>query len=103
MEPFQAQGAAQAVEDAYVLAECLADGAADPAAALVRYEQIRMTRAEGLQSSSSTAANVFYLPDGEEQRARDAAYAAAGETQPWGPRQRIWEHDVRDDLVAGVS
>jgi salicylate hydroxylase len=100
MEPFQAQGAAQAVEDAYVLAACLAAAPEDPVGALARYEAIRLGRAEELQASSSAAANVFYLPDGEEQRARDAAYASLHETQPWGPRQRIWEYDVRDALAA---
>jgi 2-polyprenyl-6-methoxyphenol hydroxylase-like FAD-dependent oxidoreductase len=98
MEPFQAQGAAQAVEDAYVLAECLADAPDDPVRALARYEAIRMGRAEELQASSSAAADVFYLSDGEEQRARDAAYAVLRETQPWGTRQRLWEYDVRDAL-----
>lgn len=98
MEPFQAQGAAQAVEDAYVLAACLAADE-DPVAALARYEAIRRERAEELQSSSAAAANVFYLPDGDEQRARDASYQTLGETQPYGPRQRIWEYDVRDALV----
>jgi salicylate hydroxylase len=104
MEPFQAQGAAQAVEDAYVLAACLAEAEAeeDPVAALGRYERIRRERAEELQASSALAANVFYLPDGEEQRARDAAYRSLPETQPYGPRQRIWEHDVRDTLFASA-
>jgi salicylate hydroxylase len=95
MEPFQAQGAAQAVEDAYVLAECLA-GEADVEAALGRYEAVRMGRGEELQASSSAAADVFYLPDGPEQRARDERYAGLSETQPWGPRQPIWEYDVRE-------
>lgn len=99
MEPFQAQGAAQAVEDAYVLAECIADDAEDPVAALARYERIRMARAEELQVSSRGAANVFYLPDGQQQRARDAAYATLLEALPWGPRQRIWEYDVRDAIT----
>jgi salicylate hydroxylase len=98
MEPFQAQGAAQAVEDAFALAECLAaDG--DVVAALRRYEQIRMGRAEELQDSSATAANVFYLPDGEEQRQRDARYATLLEELPFGTRQPIWEYDVRDALA----
>jgi salicylate hydroxylase len=98
MEPFQAQGAAQAVEDAYVVAECLAAEADDPVTALARYEQIRMSRAEELQSSSHTAASNFYLPDGEQQRARDASYATLRDTLPWGTRQRIWEYDVRTAL-----
>ncbi len=99
MEPFQAQGAAQAVEDAYVLTECLGAEPDEPVAALARYEAIRMARAEELQASSHTAANVFYLPDGDEQRARDTAYATLHETQPWGPRQQIWEYDVREALA----
>lgn len=101
MEPFQAQGAAQAVEDAYVLAACLATDD-DPISALSRYETIRRGRAEQLQRSSAAAADVFYLPDGEQQRARDASYKVMATTQPYGPRQPIWEYDVRDAL-AGSS
>ena len=100
MEPFQAQGAAQAVEDAFVLAQCLADDPDDVPAALRRYESIRLERAGELQSSSRTAAESFYLPDGEEQRRRDAAYVTLRETLPWGTRQPIWEHDVRTALSA---
>jgi salicylate hydroxylase len=99
MEPFQAQGAAQAVEDAFALADCLAAAGGDVVGALRRYEQIRMRRAEELQDSSATAANVFYLPDGEEQRQRDARYATLLEKLPFGTRQPIWEYDVRDALV----
>jgi salicylate hydroxylase len=99
MEPFQAQGAAQAVEDAYVLAACLG-GAGDDAVpgALRRYEQVRMARATELQESASAAADAFYLPDGERQRARDAAYAKLAETRPWGPREPLWDYDVRAAL-----
>lgn len=98
MEPFQAQGAAQAVEDAYVLAECVA-AHSDVKSALARYELIRMSRAEELQESSAAAANVFYLPDGDEQRQRDARYATILEDFPFGTRQPIWEYDVRDALA----
>ena len=98
MEPFQAQGAAQAVEDAYVLAECLGADT-DVEAAFARYEQIRMSRAEELQESSAAAANVFYLPDGDEQRLRDARYATILQDFPFGTRQPIWEYDVRDALA----
>jgi salicylate hydroxylase len=101
MEPFQAQGAAQAVEDAYVLAECLAREGDAPVAALREYERIRMTRAEELQASSHEAANIYYLPDGPAQRDRDARYARLRETLPYGPRQPIWEYDVRDALASG--
>jgi salicylate hydroxylase len=99
MEPFQAQGAAQAVEDACVLAECLLREPGDVVAALVHYETIRTARGRALQESSSAAANLFYLPDGPEQRKRDERFSALHETQPWGPRQPIWEYDVRDALA----
>jgi salicylate hydroxylase len=100
MEPFQAQGAAQAIEDAYVLGECL-DGvaSADVPDALRRYEAIRRRRAEDMQDSSRAAADTFYLPDGELQRERDERYRTLLDTHPWGPRQPLWEHDVRDSLV----
>jgi salicylate hydroxylase len=102
MEPFQAQGAAQAVEDAYVLAACVA-ACDDVIGAFGAYERIRMARAEELQSSSAAAANVFYLPDGAQQRSRDARYATLLEELPFGTRQPIWEYDVRDALArAGV-
>ncbi len=99
MEPFQAQGSAQAIEDAYVLAACLAAGDGDPASALRRYEEIRMSRATELQGSAAAAAGDFYLDDGAEQRARDAAYATLHETRPWGPREPLWDYDVRAALV----
>jgi salicylate hydroxylase len=99
MEPFQAQGAAQAIEDAYVLGECL-DGVAnaDVPAALRRYEEIRMKRAEEMQDSSRAAADAFYLPDGDLQQERDERYRTLLETLPWGPREPLWEHDVRAAL-----
>ena len=103
MEPFQAQGAAQSVEDAYVLAACVS-AYDDPAEAFEAYERIRMARAEELQESSAAAANVFYLPDGDEQRSRDARYTSLLAELPFGTRQPIWEYDVRDALAAaGVA
>ncbi len=75
MFPFFAQGAAQAIEDAAVLARCLADGMGDPARALRRYEQIRIPRTTRLQAVSHGRAYINHLPDGPEQRRRDADYA----------------------------
>ncbi|GAA2851565.1 FAD-dependent monooxygenase [Actinoplanes cyaneus] len=76
MFPFFAQGAAQAIEDAAVLARCLGEGAADPAAALRRYEELRIPRTSRLQAVSHARSHVNHLPDGPEQRARDEALAA---------------------------
>ena len=72
MFPFFAQGAAQAIEDAAVLARCLAGGLADPAAALRRYERLRIPRTTKIQTVSHGRAHINHLPDGPEQRERDA-------------------------------
>jgi salicylate hydroxylase len=78
MFPFFAQGAAQSIEDAAVLAACLA-GAADDQdgqqAALRRYESLRRSRTRRLQQASHARARINHLPDGPEQRSRDAAFA----------------------------
>jgi salicylate hydroxylase len=79
MFPFFAQGAAQAIEDAAVLARRLAraaDGRDGLAAALRRYETLRLPRTTRLQEISHARADINHLPDGPEQRARDAAFAA---------------------------
>jgi salicylate hydroxylase len=73
MFPFYAQGAAQSIEDAAVLARCLADDPDVPDRALRRYEALRVGRATRLQEESRARAHVNHLPDGPEQEARDAA------------------------------
>lgn len=77
MFPFFAQGAAQAIEDAAVLARCLADDPGDPHRALRRYETVRIPRAGRLQEVSHARSLVNHLPDGPEQRARDTSFAGA--------------------------
>jgi salicylate hydroxylase len=58
--PFMAQGAAMAIEDAAVLAGCLA-GDLKPAEALQRYESLRRERTAGIQRGSRRNARVFHL------------------------------------------
>ena len=60
MLPFMAQGAATAIEDAAVLAACLADGAA-PAAGLKRYEGLRRDRTALIQAHARRNAQLFHL------------------------------------------
>ena len=59
MVPFQAQGAAMAIEDAYVLAECLAHENTK-AKALLKYQKIRLKRTTKVQQVSKNNANVFH-------------------------------------------
>jgi salicylate hydroxylase len=77
MFPFFAQGAAQAIEDAAVLAHCIANTPDDPIRALTRYESLRIGRTTRLQELSHARAHINHLPDGEEQRARDRAFGDA--------------------------
>ena len=75
--PFMAQGAAMAIEDAAVLAGCLARGAEVPAA-LQRYEDMRRDRTAGIQNGSRRNATRFHL-SGAEAEARNHAMRTAGE------------------------
>ncbi|MET9854231.1 FAD-dependent monooxygenase [Streptomyces sp. NPDC006450] len=80
MLPFQAQGANQAIEDAVVLAACLAGAGPDRlSAALRRYERIRLPRTTRIQRQSRENAKTFHLEDGGAQQHRDtAAQTASG-------------------------
>ena len=93
MLPFMAQGAAMAIEDGATLAACLAVGD-DPAAALRRYDALRVPRATKLQSMSTTNKTRFHLPDGPEQRARDAEMAAGATDWSFENVAWIYEHDA---------
>ncbi|MBB2914433.1 salicylate hydroxylase [Streptosporangium becharense] len=74
MVPYFGQGAAQAVEDAAVLAGCLREATRDTVgAALLRYEEIRRPRATQVQLMSRGREVQNHLPDGPEQVERDAA------------------------------
>ena len=78
MLPFFAQGAAQAVEDAAVLADCLRDAdARSMAQALQRYEEIRRPRATRIQLMSRGREVKNHLADGPEQRQRDLDFASS--------------------------
>ena len=77
MLPFFAQGAAQAIEDAAVLAACLRDVDASSAPrALERYEEIRKPRTSRVQLMSRGREVRNHLPDGAEQRQRDDRLAS---------------------------
>jgi salicylate hydroxylase len=76
MLPFLAQGAAQCVEDAEILAAVLGEaGPASVEAALQRYEALRRPRANEVLIGSRGREIQNHLPDGPEQEARDARLA----------------------------
>src|SRR5262249_24847685 len=81
MLPFAAQGAAMAIEDAAVLAKCLAEKQnEEPAAlsaALKRYARLRRPRVMRLQRNARQAARIYHL-SGPMALARDLAIRAMG-------------------------
>jgi len=96
MLPFFAQGAAQAIEDAVVLAGCLrsTDQGSVPQA-LQRYEEIRRPRTSQVQVMSRGREVRNHLPDGPEQQQRDAQFANGDPL-----RQSAWLYGY--DLEAGL-
>jgi salicylate hydroxylase len=101
MLPFFAQGAAQALEDALVLAACLR-GVASAAlpAALQRYDAIRRPRASRVQLMSRGREIRNHLPDGPEQRSRDAELARGN---PLADSAWLYGHDLDADLLAAAA
>ena len=96
MLPFFAQGAGQAIEDGAVLAGCLRGVTSSEApAALKRYESLRVERATRVQRMSGERREHHHMPDGEAQRARDAAL---GSEDPMGHNEWLYGHDVESDL-----
>ena len=99
MLPFMAQGAAQSIEDAAVLTGCLAAAADAPAAALLRYEQLRRERTAKVQLAARHNAVVFHLPDGAEQQERDARLGEASGDN--AEHRNAWLFDYRvEDVLA---
>ena len=84
MAPHHGQGANQSIEDAVVLAACLADGwdqgsgIGDPEGsgslmnATNRYERLRRGRTRKVQYASISTADMLHLPDGENADRRNA-------------------------------
>jgi 2-polyprenyl-6-methoxyphenol hydroxylase-like FAD-dependent oxidoreductase len=101
MLPFMAQGAAQAIEDAATLAAVLAQSTADVPQALRRYESLRLPRTARIQGTAAGNKTRNHLPDGPQQRERDARMASR--TADWSIGASIWvyEHDAAAAAVTG--
>lgn len=72
MLPHQGQGANQTIEDAVVLAACLASARCDHRAAFPRYQRLRRARTRAVARSSWITSSLLHLPDGPDALARDA-------------------------------
>jgi salicylate hydroxylase len=61
--PFLGQGAVMAIEDAYIVAACLATYAGDPASAFARYEEIRKERTSAVVRRSHDNRRHVFSPE----------------------------------------
>jgi len=71
MLPFLSQGAAMAIEDAYVLAEALTLHKGNIGAALAAYEAERLPRTARVQLEARERGRTYHLSTPEEQERRD--------------------------------
>jgi salicylate hydroxylase len=104
MMPFYAQGAAQSIEDAYVLAGCLAATREDPVAALARYVQLRQPRTAWMQGLSRTEEELYQMTDAAAIADRNARMRTnrVPESATFPPEQeRLYGYDAEAVLHAG--
>ncbi|GGB61576.1 MULTISPECIES: FAD-dependent monooxygenase [Henriciella] len=96
MLPFQAQGAAMAIEDAWVLADSLKT-AGDVSAGLARYEARRMHRTTRMQAASRANMGLFHRRSALARLGTYGPMWLAGSVAPGFVRSRldwIYAHDV---------
>lgn len=85
--PFLGQGGVMAIEDAYVLASCLAKYRDDPAAAATRYEELRRERTAAVVRKSHENRKQAFNP---ELAHRDEAVGALAQT---------WQQSLRHERL----
>jgi salicylate hydroxylase len=96
MLPHHGQGANQTIEDAAVLAHCLAESGAERyREAYLRYERLRRARTRAVQRSSWDTSVALHLPDGPRTEARDERLRGLDTWLGW-----IHGHDA--ELAAGA-
>jgi salicylate hydroxylase len=97
MMPFYAQGPAQSIEDAYVLAGCLAATPNEPVAALDRYVKLRQPRTAGMQGLARREEALYQTSDASEIAARNARMRAnrVPDSATFPPEQeRLYGYDA---------
>jgi salicylate hydroxylase len=98
MLPYLSQGAAMAIEDAYVLAASLAAHGDDVASALVDYERERLPRTSRVQLEARERGRTYHLPSAFAQARRDFMFWLRGLFNPHASGIRanwVYEYDAR--------
>jgi salicylate hydroxylase len=106
MLPFYAQGAAQSIEDAAIIAGCLAQAPQDPPAALARYVRLRQPRTAWMQALSRREEELYQMTDAAAIAVRNARMSKnrMPESATFPPEQeRLYSYDaeavLREDAV----
>jgi salicylate hydroxylase len=105
MMPFYAQGAAQSIEDAYVLAGCIAAAPEAPVEALARYVKLRQPRTAWMQGLSRKEEELYQMTDAAAIKARNDRMRAnrVPETASFPPEQeRLYSYDAEKVLHTGA-
>ncbi|KAG8747604.1 hypothetical protein FRC10_000146 [Ceratobasidium sp. 414] len=111
-QPYRAQGAAMAIEDAAVLGSLFSRHSDENSVEFLlnAYEELRIPRTAAVQKDSGANAEVFHLPDGPAQQARDEGWKLAGKAggthgsgsqvilQPTIPDKDLYGYDAYDEV-----
>jgi salicylate hydroxylase len=100
MLPYMAQGASQSIEDAFVLAHCVAARGDDLQRALETYAARRQERTAAVQAASREFSRVTRLTDPAEVQARNARLRDSPEA-PVARFDWIWSYDLERAMVEG--
>jgi salicylate hydroxylase len=101
MMPFYAQGGAQSIEDAYVLAGCIAEGQHKPVEALARFVRMRQPRTAWMQGLARREEELYQTNDAATIKARNEKMRAnrTPETATFPPEQeRLYGYDAEAEL-----
>jgi salicylate hydroxylase len=101
MLPFYAQGGAQSIEDAYVLAGCIAEGQNEPLAALARFVKMRLPRTAWMQGLARREEELYQTNNAATIKERNERMRAnrTPETATFPPEQeRLYGYDADTEL-----
>ena len=98
MMPFMGQGAAQSIEDGFVLARCLAADRDHPERAIGAYAERRRERAAAMQAASREQGRDLQVSDAAEVAARNAQMSATPEA-PLARYDWAWGYDVEKAIA----
>jgi len=101
MMPFYAQGGAQSIEDAYVLAGCIAESQHKPVEALARFVRMRQPRTAWMQGLARREEELYQTNDAATIKARNEKMRAnrTPETATFPPEQeRLYGYDADVEL-----